>query len=213
MFWTGRERSPLAWAQLILGLFGYALAVVLMLRSGLGLGPWDAFHAGINILTGIPIGQASILAGLLLIIGTWFIGVRPGPATVANMVLIGVFIDLLLPYMPAATNWGWGVLYHVSGVLICGLATGFYIGARLGKGPRDGLMIAVSDKTGWPVRRARTAIEVVVLFFGWLMGAQIGIGTLIFAFGIGPAAQWGLRVCRALDEPPARQQVHGVSNA
>lgn len=207
MFLTGRERSFSAWVQITVGLFGYGLAVALMLQSGLGLGPWDAFHAGINYLTGIKVGQASILVGVLLLVGTWFIGVRPGPGTVANMLLIGVFIDLLQPLIPVATSRMWGLAYYVPAVFICGLSTGFYIGARLGKGPRDGLMLAVSEQTGWPVRRVRTLIELVVLFFGWLMGAEIWLGTLLFAFGIGPATQWGLRVCRALDEPPAQKSI------
>lgn len=202
MFWTGQERSLRAWVQLMVGLFGYGLSVALMIDSGLGLGPWDAFHVGLHNLTGMSVGVASIVAGLALLIGTWFIGMRPGPGTIANMIMIGVFIDLLLPWIPAADNWLWGLGYHLSGVLICGLATGFYIGAGLGKGPRDGLMIGLHQRTGWPVRRVRTVIELVVLLLGVAMGGTIGIGTLIFAFGIGPAAQWGLRVCGALEERP-----------
>ncbi len=184
-----------AWAQLLVGLFGYGLAVALMIESNLGLGPWDAFHYGIHRYTGITVGTASILVGLAIQALTWFIGVRPGAGTIANMVLIGVFIDLLLPILPAATHWSVGLAFYVAGILICGLATGFYIGAGLGKGPRDGLMIAVSQIVGWPVRRVRTLIELTVLLLGWLMGATIGVGTLLFALGIGPAVQWGLRVC------------------
>jgi hypothetical protein len=119
------------------------------------------------------------------------------------MVLIGVFIDLLLPLIPPATNWLWGLAYHLPGVLLCGLATGVYIGAGLGKGPRDGLMLGLHQRTGWPVRRVRTLIELAVLGLGMLMGGTIGVGTLLFAFGIGPAVQWGLRVCGVLNEAPA----------
>lgn len=212
MFWTGRERSVSAWIQIVVGLFGYGLAVVLMLQSNLGLGPWDAFHVGVQYLTGIPVGQASIYVGLLLLIGTWFIGIRPGPGTIANMILIGVCIDLLLPYIPQAHGWLWGLAYHIPAILICGLSTGFYIGAGLGKGPRDGLMVGLANRTGWPVRRVRTLIEVVVLFFGWLMGAKIGIGTVLFAFGIGPAVQWGMRVCGVLEQTSGiRPPLAGVS--
>jgi uncharacterized membrane protein YczE len=202
MFWTGRERSLRAWVQLMVGLFGYGLAVSLMIASHLGLGPWDAFHVGLHNLTGMSVGVASIVAGLVLLIGTWFIGVRPGPGTIANMIMIGVFIDLILPWLPPATTWLWGLVYHVSGILICGLSTGFYIGAGLGKGPRDGLMIGLSQRAGWSVGRVRTLIELVVLVLGVLMGGTIGIGTLLFALGIGPAAQWGMRVCGALEERP-----------
>lgn len=129
MFWTGRERSVRVWVQLIIGLFGYGLSVALMIASGLGLGPWDAFHVGVHNVTGMSVGVASILVGLVLQIGIWFIGVRPGAGTLVNMVLIGLFIDLLLPVIPSATHWLWGLAYYVPGVLLCGLSTGFYIAA------------------------------------------------------------------------------------
>lgn len=202
MFWTGRERSLRAWVQLMVGLFGYGLSVALMIASGLGLGPWDAFHVGVHNLTGISVGMASIIVGLFLLIGIWFMNVRPGIGTLVNMLMIGLFIDLLLPLLPPATNWLWGLSYYVPGVLICGLATGFYIAAGLGTGPRDGLMLGLHQRTGWPVRRVRTLIELLVLGVGVLMGGTIGIGTLIYALGIGPAAQWGLRICGALEERP-----------
>ena len=166
-----------------------------MIRSRLGLGPWDAFHVGLHNLTGISVGMASILAGLVIVIGSFAIGVRPGWGTLANMILIGVFIDLLLPWMPAAQGVAWGFAYYLPAILICGLATGVYIAAGLGKGPRDGLMIGLSARSGWPVGRVRTLLELSVLLMGWAMGGRIGIGTLLFAFGIGPATQWGLRVC------------------
>ncbi len=195
---SGRAAKPhiVRWLQLLAGLLGYAVSIVLMLQSGLGLGPWDAFHVGIRNLTGIPVGMASILAGIVLVAGTLLIGVRPGPGTIANMILIGVFIDLLLPRVPAATGMLWGFGYFVPALLLCGLSTGLYIGAGLGQGPRDGLMLGVSRRVGWPVRRARTAIELCVLLCGWLMGAPIGIGTLLFALAIGPSVQWGMRVCK-----------------
>ena len=205
-----RERAGLAWAQLIAGLFGYGLAVTLMIESGLGLGPWDAFHFGMHLWTGLSVGVASIVVGIVLVIGSWFIGIRPGIGTLANMILIGVFIDLLQPIIPSASHWAWGLAYYAGGIGLCGLATGFYIGAGLGKGPRDGLMIGLSQRSGWPVRRVRTSIELSALSLGWLMGAPIGIGTIMFALGIGPAVQWGLRICGVLDEtrrtpqPPMR---------
>ncbi len=195
MFTQGQERSLRAWLQLLVGLFGYGLSITLMIESQLGLGPWDAFHVGIHNKTGISVGMASIVAGLALLIGSWFIGVRPGLGTLANMILIGVFIDVLTPLIPPAHGWAWGLAYYLPGILVCGLSTGFYIAAGLGKGPRDGLMLGVSERTGWPVGRVRTLVELIVLALGWAMGATIGVGTLLFAFGIGPAMQWGLRVC------------------
>ncbi len=212
MFTQGRERSLRAWLQLLIGLFGYSLSVTLMIESQLGLGPWDAFHVGIHNKTGVSVGIASILAGLVLQIGSWFIGVRPGLGTLANMILIGVFIDVLTPLIPTAHGWVWGLAYYLPGVLICGLSTGFYIAAALGKGPRDGLMLGVSERTGWPVGRVRTLIELVVLGLGWAMGATIGVGTLLFALGIGPAVQWGLRVC-GVEASGIRRQVSRLHHA
>jgi uncharacterized membrane protein YczE len=181
------------WAQLVLGLFLYGMASTLMIRSEFGLGPWDAFHVGLHRLTGISVGKISILVGVALVVGTWFIGVRPGPGTLANMVLIGVFIDLLLPIIPPATGWlrpG----YHIASILLMGFATGLYIAAGLGKGPRDGTMLGIAERTGWSVRRVRIGIELTVLVLGWALGAKIGLGTVLFALGIGPATQWGLRI-------------------
>ncbi|HEX7048908.1 MAG TPA: hypothetical protein VF188_01750 [Longimicrobiales bacterium] len=189
------------WIQLIVGLFLYGVAIALMIRSGLGLGPWDAFHVGLHRLTGMTVGVASIVVGLVIIIGTLFIGVRPGPGTLANMVLIGVFIDLLLPLIPAQAGGWLGLAYHVTGIVLTGLATGFYIAPGFGKGPRDGLMLGLAGRTGWSVRRVRTGIEATVLVLGWMMGAKIGIGTILFAAGIGPVTQWGLRLFGVVPEP------------
>jgi uncharacterized membrane protein YczE len=197
-----RRRAVFAWLQLMAGLFGFGVAVALMIRSGLGLGPWDAFHVGLHHLAGISVGAASIVAGAAIVLASLRIGVRPGWGTLANMVLIGVFVDLLLAVVPHADGVAVAVAFHLVGIGLCGLATGFYIAAGLGKGPRDGLMIGLSERTGWPVRRVRTAIELVVLGLGWAMGGAIGVGTLLFAFGIGPVTQWGLRVCGVGTAPP-----------
>jgi hypothetical protein len=189
-----RSKPERAWAQLLAGLLVYGLAIALMIRSNLGLGPWDAFHVGIHMLTGMSVGVASIVVGLLIVAGTTLSGERPGAGTLANMVLIGVFIDLLLPVVPAASGWLVGLMMFVAGLALCGFATGLYIGARLGKGPRDGLMIAISAHTGWPVRRVRTVIELTVLAAGWLMGGTVGLGTILFTAGIGPVTQWSLQL-------------------
>jgi len=182
------------WAQLVGGLVIYGVAMALLIRSGLGLGPWDAFHVGVSELTGAALGVVVIAVGVAIVAGTWFIGVRPGAGTVANMVLIGVFVELLLPVTPAAPTLWASVAYHVVGIVLTGVATGLYIAPGLGKGPRDGMMIGVSERTGWPVRRVRTGIELSVLLLGWLMGARLGAGTVLFALGVGPATEWGLRV-------------------
>lgn len=190
----------LRWGQLLAGLAGYSVAIVLMLRSGLGLGPWDAFHVGLHELTGISIGGASIAVGAVIVAGTWTAGFPSGPGTLANMTLIGLFVDLLLPHVSMAPRWTAAIAYYIGAIVISGVATGMYIGAGLGRGPRDGLMIALAERSGWTVRRARTVVELVVLGVGWLMGGKIGVGTVLFALGIGPATHWGLDLFGVLPE-------------
>lgn len=187
----------------MLGLFGYGVAIVFMIQSRLGLGPWDAFHVGVSRLTPLSIGVASIVTGLAILAGSRLLGARIGVGTLANMVFIGVFIDLLLPLVPQAGGWAMGLAYYLPAVLIVGLCTGMYIAARLGSGPRDGLMLAVADRTGWPVRRVRTLIELSALGAGWAMGGQVGVGTVLFAATVGPAAQWGLRLFGVIAAPSA----------
>ncbi|HEU4454001.1 MAG TPA: hypothetical protein VFR81_13120 [Longimicrobium sp.] len=196
-----------AWAQLVAGLAGYAVSIVLMIRSGLGLGPWDALHVGLARLTGASVGLASIAAGVAIVAGSWLIGIRPGPATLLNMVLIGALVDLLLPFLPPASGLAWGYAFHLAGIAVCGLSTGCYIAARLGQGPRDGLILGLSARTRFSVRAVRTAVELSALLLGWAMGAPVGVGTLLFAFGIGPAMQWGMRIFRvAGHERPASDE-------
>src|SRR5690606_30836912 len=132
-----RDSLGLRWAQLLLGLLGFAVAIVFMIRSELGLGPWDAFHVGISLWTPLSIGVASIVTGLAVLAGSALLGVRPGVGTLANMVLIGVFIDLLLPHVPTARGWAMGLAYYLPALVVLGLCTGMYIAARLGSGPRD----------------------------------------------------------------------------
>lgn len=185
------------WGQFLLAMALFGVVIAMMLRSGLGLGPWDAFHAGVSRLTGITIGQASIIVGVVVLAGSMAMGVRPGIGTLANMVLVGMATDLAYPLVPDAAAFGGGVFtgiaYYVVAIGVGGLATGMYIGARLGAGPRDGLMVGLSSRFGWPVRRVRTCIELAALVAGWVMGARLGVGTVMFMLGIGPATQWGMR--------------------
>jgi uncharacterized protein len=180
--------------QLTAGLFLWGLAIALFIRSHLGLGPWDAFHYGAHLQTGISVGTASILAGFVILIANLALGMRPGVATILNMMLIGVFTDVLLPLVPDATRLTTAATYFAVAIPLTGFASGLYIGAGFGHGPRDGLMMALTLRTGWSVRRIRTLIEVVVLALGWLMGGTIGIGTIIVTLTIGHSVQWGLRL-------------------
>jgi uncharacterized protein len=190
-------------AQLALGLFGWGFGIALFIRSHLGLGPWDAFHYGLHLQTGITVGTASIVAGFAILLVTLAMRVKPGLATILNMVLIGVFTDLLLPVVPDAGSRLVAVSYFAAAIPLVGLASGMYIGAGFGHGPRDALMVALTLRSGWSVRRIRTLIELAVLGVGWLMGGTVGIGTLVIALTIGPAVQWGLRLFRAVPPPVA----------
>lgn len=185
-------------AQLLLGLLGFGLAITLFIRSRIGLGPWDAFHYGVHAQTGVTVGNASILVGLAIVLVTSTMGVRPGVATVLNMVLIGVFTDLIMALVPDAASVLAGSLYFAAAVPLVGLSSGLYIGAGFGHGPRDALMVALVRRTGASVRRVRTVIELSALGLGWAMGGTIGVGTLIIALTAGHAVQWGLRLFGAL---------------
>jgi uncharacterized protein len=196
-----RRIAPLRFLQLMAGLAGWGLGIALFIRSHLGLGPWDAFHYGLHVQTGISVGMASIAAGFLILVLNMMMGIRPGLATVMNMIFIGVFIDLLLPVVPDATSLAAGFAYFGVAIVLVGLSSGAYIGAGFGHGPRDGFMMALTLRTGWSVRRIRTLIELSVLVVGWAMGGVVGIGTVLVAFTIGPSVQWGLRLFGAI--PPA----------
>ncbi len=182
------------WAQLLVGLLAFAVAIALMIRSGLGLGPWDAFHFGLHRLTGLSVGVASILAGIVVVAISLAMRAKVGPATLANMVLVGVFTDVALPLIPDAGHWGVGLAFQVVGIALMGAATGMYIAAGLGAGPRDGLMAALSARYTWSIQRTRTLIELSVLGLGWAMGGTLGVGTILFALAIGPSVQWGMRM-------------------
>jgi uncharacterized membrane protein YczE len=191
-----RRSSPIvAWLRLLTGLTLFALGIVLMVRSNLGLGPWDMLHQGIFVQTGLSFGKAGIVVGLAIFVVLWPFGLRPGLGSVANMLLIGVVTDLVLPHLPIATSVFWGLGYHLSGIAMTGFGTGLYVSAHMGAGPRDSLMLILTQRTGWPVRRVRTLIEVVVLLLGWLMGGTLGLGTVLFAVLIGAVVQWSLHVC------------------
>lgn len=189
-----RRRLWLRLGELVTGLVLWGLAIALMVRSELGLGPWDAFHVGLHLQTGLSIGVANIATGTVIIAITLAMRVRPGVAIVLNTLLIGLCVDLFLPVVPAAPGVWPGLTYFAGALVIAGLATGLYIGAGFGQGPRDALMLAIHERTGWSVQRARTVLEASVLAAGWAMGGGVGIGTVVYALAIGPAVQWGLRL-------------------
>jgi uncharacterized membrane protein YczE len=175
-------------AQLLVGLVLYGVSLALVLRAGLGLAPWDVLHQGLAGITGASVGQMVIAISFVVLLAWIPIRERPGIGTLANAVLVGVFVDLTLGVVGDADGWAARGGLLVSGVLLNGLATALYIGASLGPGPRDGLMTGLVRRSGRSVRVVRTGIEVGVLSLGWLLGGTVGVGTLLYALAIGPIA-------------------------
>lgn len=175
--------------QLYVGLWLYGLSAALQLRSGLGLDPWDVFHQGLSHHVGLSIGAVVIVIGAAVLLIWIPLRQRPGLGTVSNVILIGVSLDVSLTMLPSGGPIEGRVGELVGGIVLCGLATGMYIGANFGPGPRDGLMTGLARVTGRSIRLTRTGIEVTVLASGWLLGGTVGIGTVAFALAIGPLAQ------------------------
>ncbi len=175
--------------SLLVGLFCYGFSMALMVRAGLGLDPWDVFHQGLSRHTGWTIGMATAVVGVLVLLAWIPLRNKPGVGTIANVIVIAVSVDATLAVLPAPSALWLRIVMMLSAVLLNAFATVLYIGAGLGPGPRDGLMTGLVARTGWSVRVVRTAIEATVLATGWLLGGSVGVGTVIYAFGIGPLVQ------------------------
>jgi uncharacterized membrane protein YczE len=189
-------RPPELWprlARLLIGLVLFGVGLALMVIADLGLSPWDVFHQGVSFRTGIPIGTVVIITGVLVLFAWIPIKERLGIGTIANAIVIGATLDgalLLLPERIDALPLRWAAM--LTGVILVAIGSGFYIGAGLGPGPRDGLMTGITRVTGLPLGLVRGSIEVVALLVGWALGGTVGIGTVVFAFGIGPLVQFFL---------------------
>jgi uncharacterized membrane protein YczE len=188
--------------QLFAGLACYGFSGALLVRSGLGLGPWDVFHQGLARHVGLAIGTVVIIVGAAVLLLWIPLRQMPGLGTVSNAVLVGVFMNLGLDWLPQVQALGWRCADMVGGVLVCGVATGMYIGAHFGPGPRDGLMTGLSRRTGRSIRLTRTALELAVLVAGWLLGGTVGVGTVLYAFALGPLTQLWLPACTVELVPP-----------
>jgi uncharacterized membrane protein YczE len=175
--------------QLIAGLALYGTSMAMQLRATLGVNPWDVFHQGLSAHLPISFGLVTALTGAVVLL-LWFpLRQRPGVGTIANVVVIAVSVDVALALLPSQTGLTAQVALLVGGVVLNGVASAAYIGARLGPGPRDGLMTGLAARTGWSIRLVRTGIEVAVLGVGWLLGGTVGLGTVLYALAIGPLTQ------------------------
>jgi len=202
---TLAERRYVArFSRLMVGLVLCGVGIATMVAADLGLGPWDVLHQGISGLTGIPIGTVGILVGLVVLLMWLPLPEKPGSGTIANVIVIGLVIDGVLLVLDTPESMVWRVVLLVLGPVLFGIGSGFYIGARLGPGPRDGLMTGLARQRGWKVGRVRTGIELSALGLGWVLGGTAGIGTILFAVTIGPLVQFflpRLEVEEGLDAP------------
>lgn len=184
--------------RLFIGVFLYAVGIVLTINANLGLAPWDVFHQGLTHLISITMGQASIAVGIILVIFNSVLGERLGWGTLCNMLFIGLFIDLIMlnHLIPICKGVIPGTIMMVLGMAFIGVASYFYIGAGLGSGPRDGLMIAITKKTSKSVRFVRNGIELTALVVGYILGGYAGVGTLIMAVTLGYIIQFVFKILR-----------------
>ncbi|HWI43736.1 MAG TPA: hypothetical protein VNS81_08945 [Nocardioides sp.] len=184
---AGRLRRRLL--QLAVGLYLYGASLALMVRGDIGLAPWDVLHSGFAGHVPVTLGQAVVLFSFVVLLLWIPLREKPGLATVANAVLVGLSADATLAVLDAPGGMAARVALMVGGVVLCAFATALYIGAQLGRGPRDGLMTGLHRRTGLSLRLVRTAIEGTVVVLGLLLGGVLGVGTVVYALAIGPLAQ------------------------
>ncbi|GGQ81105.1 hypothetical protein OIE82_29395 [Streptomyces althioticus] len=190
----GERRLVRRLFQLYAGLALYGASSALLVRSGLGLEPWNVLHQGLSERTGLSMGVVLTALGALILLLWIPLRQRPGLGTISNVLVIGVAMDATLAVVPDAHGLALRVAVMASGIVLNGAATGLYIAARFGPGPRDGLMTGLNRRTGVSVRLVRTAIEITVVVTGFVLGGTVGVGTLLYAVTIGPLAQLFLRV-------------------
>jgi uncharacterized membrane protein YczE len=172
--------------QLYAGLVLYGVSMALLVRSGLGVMPWDVLHQGLARQLGWSLGVVTIVVGALVLLAWIPLRERPGLGTVSNVVVIGLALDVALAVLPEPSSLPLRVALVPAGILLNAVATAAYIGVHLGPGPRDGLMTGLVRRTGRSVRLVRTSIEVTVVALGWLLGGTLGVATVLYALAIGP---------------------------
>lgn len=172
--------------QLLVGLVLFGAGCAVMVQAGIGLDPWTVFAQGLSRQTGVGIGWVTNLVGFLVLLLWIPLRQRPGIGTIANILLVGTSMQLTLWVLPSVQGFLLQVLVFLAGTALVAVASGLYIGARFGPGPRDGLMTGMHERFGWPIWTARLTVEATVLLLGWLLGGTVGLGTVLFAVLIGP---------------------------
>lgn len=184
--------------RLIIGLFLFALGIVMTIEAGLGVAPWDVFHHGLSLTVGITMGMASIIVGFFIVILDLVLGQNIGWGTILNMLLIGIFMDILMlnNLVPTFESFIPNLIMLILGIFIEGYGCFIYVSAGFGAGPRDGLMIALTKKTGKSVRFLKSSLEVVAVTIGFILGGHLGIGTLIMALFGGVIFQYAFKTVK-----------------
>ncbi len=197
-------RLPERLLRLLVGLWLYGLAIALMIEGAVGASPWDIFHLGVSLHVPLSFGTIMIVTAVAVLLAWIPLRQMPGLGTLANTLLLGPIADINLVLLATPdsplTRWA----YLLGGVVVCAFATALYVGAQLGPGPRDGLMTGLARWTGWSIRWVRTVIEVTVLAIGVLLGGTLGVGTVVFALGVGPLTQFFLRYLVVPPDAPTR---------
>jgi len=194
-----------SFAFLILGLIIFGLGEALLIAAGVGVSPWTVFAQGFSIHTGWSIGVSTAVVSSIVLFLWVFLKQVPGLGTIFNIIIISIVLDFSLPYLPNFETFSLNILMAASGVVITGFGGAIYLIANLGPGPRDGLMTGLQRITGYPIAFVRGSIEVTVVVLGALLGGVAGIGTLFFAFGIGPSLALSILVLTKLFSPKVNE--------
>jgi uncharacterized membrane protein YczE len=188
-----RERTVERLLRCVTGLACFGLGIAFFVKSHLGVPPWDVFHSGVSRHTGLGLGTVLIIVAFFVLLLWIPLRLRPGIGTILNAVEIGLVENIAQDLLPDSSNIAVRIAFLVAGMFCIAAGSGFYIGAELGSGPRDGLMLGLNKRFGISVRLARTVVEVIVMIIGIFLGGKIGLGTFVFAFGIGPLVQITLK--------------------
>jgi len=210
LFWSSPKiltiKPPIvSFAFLILGLIIFGLGEALLIAAGVGVSPWTVFAQGFSIHTGWSIGVSTAVVSSIVLFLWVFLKQVPGLGTIFNIIIISIVLDFSLPYLPNFETFSLNILMAASGVVITGFGGAIYLIANLGPGPRDGLMTGLQRITGYPIAFVRGSIEVTVVVLGALLGGVAGIGTLFFAFGIGPSLALSILVLTKLFSPKVNE--------
>ena len=177
---------------LCFGLTLFGVGEGLLLVSAAGASPWSVFAQGIHLSVGLSVGAVTIIISILVLLLWVPLSQKPGMGTILNALIIGIMIDICIKFVPTPEDFISQIFLAVAAVLVVGLGGGIYLVANLGAGPRDGLMIGLQKKTNFPIAVVRATLEITVMSIGWYLGGTVGLGTLLFAFGIGPAVALSL---------------------